>query len=487
MNITQKGQIISRNLISFKALTILFLLFMANELEGQAIQPEIIFSTYLGDKGTEDADVLAVDSLGNTYLGCHSTSEGLGGSDQPLYKIMGGMDAFIIKLNQKSGAVDYITHLGGKEWEAIQGIVSDAEGNIYAVGTTYSSDFPIDKSNFQSTFGGKSDAFVVKLNTKGKVIWSTLLGGSEDEDGRGIIIGENGNIHVVGRTASNNFPVTNKAVQPKLAGGVDAFLTTLDINGKMLTSTYLGGTGDDIGFSIDTDNIGQLYIAGTTNSSDFPIRNAIQDENNGGDDAFLAVVDPTDLAIKFSSYMGGKENERLYSIGVQASGDVFIMGFTYSSDFPTTKGAFQASLKGGRDVFITKIDLRKRKLSYSTFLGGDKDDSPRNFVVSREGLAYIIGFTNSPNFPTTTVTNLSGEKDAFISILNTDNKSLRFSTLFGGEGDDFFEGIALGQDGSISVSGGTNSLNYPIFKPIQDNFLGGRFDMITTRFRLKEK
>jgi len=486
MNNSQKGQIKNLKLISYKALIFFFLLLTGYVIQGQALNSEIIFSTYIGNKGTEDADVVAVDPLGNTYLGCHATSGNLTGSEQHSYKIMGGMDAFVIKINNDSGDIDYIAHMGGKEWEAIQGIVSDTEGNIYAVGTTYSSDFPIHKDGFQSTFGGESDAFVIKLDTEGKVIWSTFLGGSEDEDGRSIVIDSIGNIHVVGRTASTNFPVTAKAIQPKSAGGIDAFVTTLDTNGKMLMSTYLGGKGDDIGFSIDYDNT-ELYIAGTTSSTDFPVKNAIQAENKGGDDAFIAVINPAKSAIEFASYLGGKENERLYNVNFNTTGDVFMMGFTYSSDFPTTKSAFQTNLKGGRDIFFSRLDLRKQRLSYATFLGGDKDESPRNLTVSKDGTAYITGFTSSMNFPTTSKKEkkLNGEEDAFISIFNSNGTSLLFSDIFGGEGKDFFEGIALGQDGSITVSGGSNSPNYPIVKPIQDSFLGGRFDMIVTRFILQ--
>lgn len=488
MKITKNLEL--NQILNSKKLLSVFTLFLivstTFELKAQQYNTKVEFSTYYGNIGTEDADVVAVDPFGNMYLGSHTTSDDLPGVDKHPYKIVGGMDAFIIKLRQKSGEVDYIYHKGGKDWEAIQGIVSDSMGNVYAIGTTYSSDFPISKDGVQNKFGGKSDAFVLKLNPDGKELWSTFLGGIDDEDGRSIIIGRNGNIHIVGRTASHDFIVTDKAIQSKSAGGIDAFVATLNPNGKLLMSTYLGGKGDDIGFSIDQDDTSQLYIAGTTNSTDFPTKNAFQENNNGGDDAFFAVIEPTESDIKLASYLGGKKNERLYNINFNSSGDIFMSGFTYSLDFPTTKDAFQSDLKGGRDIFITRFSLKNKELSYSTYLGGENEDSPRNLAISKEGMAYIIGFTNSKGFPTTNEkgTNLSEEKDnAFLSIIDQSGM-LRLSNLYGGKGDDFFEGIALGQDGSIIVSGGSNSVDYPFINPIQDKFLGGRFDIIVTRFKL---
>ncbi|MDC1161897.1 SBBP repeat-containing protein [Tenacibaculum sp.] len=466
---------------------IIMLIYTHNELHSQEFSPTPLYSTYLGSFGTDDADVVAVDPVGNTYLGCHSSSVNLLSNDKHPYIQKGGMDAFVVKLNSKGNEVNYLTHLGGTEWDAVQGIISDSFGNVYAVGTTYSSDFPINSNGYQPHFGGKSDAFVVKLNSDGKVVWSTFLGGSKDEDGRGIIIDKDGKIHIIGRTESNDFPTSDRALQPKSAGGIDAFITTLDSNGKMLTSTYLGGSGDDIGFAIALDSIGQLYVAGTTNSSNFPIKNAIQEENKGEDDAFLAVIDPTRSVIKFASYFGGEKSERLYNIDLNSSGDVFMMGVTNSSSYPTTGGAFQPDFGGVRDAFVTRINLQKRNVVYSTYLGGENNDDPRNLAVDEKGNIFIVGYTGSKNFPTVNnqKTKLCGRDDAFVTIFDSSGSFLHYSTFFGGEGRDFFEGIALGTDGSLTVSGGSSSTDFPTVNALQDTFVpGGRFDIVVTRFMI---
>lgn len=476
-------------IFSHKPFTLLFLIFIVFNIQGQELNPKITLSTYYGNTGIDDADAVAVDLLGNTYLGCHSNSQNLPGIIKYPYTLSNSMDAFIIKLNIEGTDIGYITHLGGTKWEAIQGLISDSQSNIYAVGTTDSSDFPVDTDSFQPNHGGKKDAFVVKINSEGKIVWSTFLGGSNDEDGRYINIDKYDNVHVVGWTASKDFPTTNKALQSKSAGGIDAFITTLNSDGKILTSTYLGGSGDDIGFSIKFDNYDQLYIGGTTSSLDFPIKNAIQNENKGENDAFFAIINKNRSAINFSTYWGGEGNDQLKGIDLDSLGNIYIMGFTHSLNFPITKNALQKKLNGGMDIFISKFNIQNSSIAYSTYLGGNKRDRPRNFAIDLAGNAYIVGKTSSDNFPTTSYTKSkrNGESNAFISLLNKNGLNLLYSTLYGGNGSDTFEGIAMGVDGSVTVSGLSSSTDFPLVNPIQNKFLGGRFDIIIARFNFTNK
>jgi beta-propeller repeat-containing protein len=469
---------------TLSGLAILILVLVASEGQGQEKSTTIVYSTYYGNIGTEDADAVAVDPFGNAYLGCHSNSPSLTGDGEHPYALGGEMDAFVVKLSDKGTEVSYVTHLGGSRWDAIQGLVSDSSGNIYAVGTTYSSDFPINANGFQPTFGGESDAFVVKLDSAGKIVWSTFLGGSSDEDGRDIAVDRHGNVHVVGRTKSNDFPALAGALQAKAAGGIDAFVATLDPEWKMLATTYLGGTGDDIGFAIELDNTGRRYITGTTNSSDFPVHNALQETHQGNEDLFVAVIDTTGSILEFSSYLGGGGNDQAYSISLGPSGDVFVMGITDSPDFPSTPGAFQQELAGASDAFVARVNLQKRRLAYSTYIGGENEDNPRNLVVDGKGRAYVVGKTASHNFPTAfnQQTELQGRADAFVSMLDPTGSLLVYSTLYGGEGLDIFEGAAIGSDGSLTVSGLSNSANFPTVNPLQQTFVGGRFDIVVARF-----
>ncbi|MDN3643151.1 SBBP repeat-containing protein [Lutimonas halocynthiae] len=459
------------------------ILFTFNKLHSQATDSEIVFSTYLGNIGDDDADVVTVDAKGNTYLGCHSNSASLNLPEEKQYNLKNGIDAFVVKLNGNGTKMDYITQLGGSQWDAVQGLISDSEGNIYAVGTTYSADFPININEFQSKFGGMSDAFVLKLNTKGEIMWSTFIGGSKNEDGRGIALDQQGNVHIVGRTESNDFPILPGALQPKSAGKIDTFFATLNSEGKMMTTSYLGGSGNDIGFSIDIDNKGRRYIAGTTNSSDFPLYNSIQETKHGKDDIFFAVIDATGSTLEYSSYLGGDENEQLYGLALGPNENIFLTGITNSSDFPTTPNGYQPIHSGESDVFVSKFNIQEKRMTYSTFLGGEGDDSSRDLIIDDEGNAFIVGKTTSTNFPIVNNSHsmLRGRTDAFITLLDSSGSFLIYSTIFGGQGMETFEGVALGNDGSLTVSGLSSSLDYPTVNPIQDSFLGGRFDMVTTR------
>jgi len=467
-----------------KSIVLFILCVVVSKMQGQELKPTIVYSTYYGDVGTDDADAVTVDPFGNTYLGCHSNSSNLFKDSKNAYTLRGGMDAFVIKLNSKGSEVSYLTHLGGSKWDAIQGLISDSIGNIYAVGTTYSFDFPVDSNGFQPTFGGESDAFVIKLNPAGKVMWSTFLGGSNDEDGRDIAIDRDGNVYVIGRTASDDFPILPNALQPNSAGGIDVFVATLDTNGKVKATTYFGGSGDDIGFGIEEDKTGKLYLAGTTNSTDFPVYNALQKSNHGDDDLFFAMMDARRPILEYASYWGGKGTDKCYSIEIGPSGDLYILGVTSSSDLPITKDPFQQKFQGETDAFVSRLNLKNQSVIYSTYLGGENEDSPRNLAVDKYGNAYVVGKTTSNNFPMTNQqqNKRGGRTDAFVTMINSNGSHLIYSTLCGGNGLETFEGAAIGTDGSLTVSGLSNSTNFPLVNSIQNTFLGGRFDIITIRF-----
>ncbi|MDO9478325.1 MAG: SBBP repeat-containing protein [Pseudohongiella sp.] len=196
--------------------------------------PEIAYSTYYGGSGTDDCDAVAVDSDGNAYLGCHLNSPTLPGSDRYGYTISGGMDAFVVKLNSVADAVEYITHLGGSEWDAVLGLTTDLAGNVYAVGSTYSADFPVSADAAQSEFGGESDVFVVKLNADGETLWVTYFGGNGEEESNDIVLDSDGNVHIAGRTSSTDLNASAGAVQQNYGGGTDAFIASFDSQGRVI-------------------------------------------------------------------------------------------------------------------------------------------------------------------------------------------------------------------------------------------------------------
>ena len=263
------------------------------------------------------------------------------------------------KLNATGTALVYSTYLGGTSVENGNGIAVDAAGNAYVTGTTLSTDFPTTPGAYQTASGGGEDAFVTKLNATGTaLVYSTYLGGSGSDDGLGIAVDAAGNAYATGQTASTNFPTTTGAYQTTFGGVEDAFVAKLNATGTALVySTYLGGTGFDIGIGIAVDTAGSAYVTGVTESTDFPTTpGAFQTIYGGGEDAFVTKLNPTGTALVYSTYLGGSGLDGGNGIAVDAAGNAYVTGATGSPDFPTTPGAFQTTYGGGiYDAFVTKF------------------------------------------------------------------------------------------------------------------------------------
>ncbi|MDR3568215.1 MAG: SBBP repeat-containing protein [Syntrophobacteraceae bacterium] len=312
------------------------------------------------------------------------------------------------------------------------------------------------------------------------MLYSTFLGGSANDEAYGIAVDSSGNAYMTGVTNSIDFPTQN-VVQSGYAGGTsygDAFVTEIAAGGQSLVySTYLGGTGDDIGYSIAVDGAGNAYATGWTNSSDFPITpNDIQPFNGGGWDAFVTEIAAGGKTLIYSTYLGGAGDDYGTHIAVDGSGNAYVAGRTYSTDFPHPNG-FQSSLAGEENAFVAKIESGGKSLLYSTYLGGNGYDEAWAIAVDGSGNAYVAGLTTSTNFPTVKpfqsafgggTTNGTG--DAFVAEIAADGQSLVYSTYLGGSGDDAAYGIALDSSRNVYVTGSTQSSNFPLSNALQPNF-----------------
>jgi hypothetical protein len=383
--------------------------------------------------------------------------------------------------------LSYSTFLGGSGFNWGGGIAVDADGNAYVVGLTNSSNFPTTAGAFQTIFGGGTgfDAFVTKLNPTGSaLVYSTYLGGNGSDSGHKIAVDGAGNAYVVGQTFSSNFPTTAGAFQTSFGGGYgDAFLTKLNPTGSALVySTYLGGTGEDDGSGISVDADGNAYVAGFTQSADFPATaGAFQKTFGGGyGDAFVTKLDPTGSALIYSTYLGGADSDAAGNPGlaVDASGSAYVTSETVSTDFPITAGAFQATLSGYQNAFVTKLDPTGSALVYSTYLGGSITDWTQAIAVDADGNAYVTGVTTSTDFPTTAgavqTSFGGGRNDAFVVKLNPAGSALVYSTYLGGSGKEAGSAIAVDTAGNAFVTGRTNSSDFPTtITAFQRSFGGG--------------
>lgn len=462
------------------------------------IDPVLAYATYLGGSGSDYASGIAADSSGNAYITGATSSADFPVTSGALIKNMPSVkgNAFVTKLNPSGSALIFSTYLGGSgdhgavpsgQSDAGSGIAVDAVGNIYVGGSSGSSDFPVTSSAYQKVLLGVSTAaFVAKLDPTGStVLYATFLGGNGGEYCYAFTADALGNMYVTGVTSSTTYPITvGTAIQTTNNSGETLFISRVDPTqigtGSLVFSTYLGGTGTDIGWGIAVDNLANVYVTGQTASKDFPVRNAYQAafKGVGANNAFLATVNtnPNTAALIYSTYLSGTTTTNLSDIGnavdVGGAFTAYVAGSAASADFPTTPGAFQTVSKNGNSSgFVTKFDTSKSgaaSLVFSTFLGGSNTDTASAIKVDASKNVFVGGDTASSDFPVTfgapqPMIRSNGGYNAFLSEFNPAGSGLLFSTYLGGQTGDFTHALALDTPAAPNVymAGSTISNNFP--------------------------
>jgi len=378
----------------------------------------LIYSTYLGGGGFDNARSVAVDSFGSAYVSGYTDSNNFttvnpiaGEGDPP------GADAFISKLNPAGSELIYSTYLGGDGSDDAKSVAVDSTGSAYISGITYSADFNTTVNSIGADSIGNADAFVSKLNPTGSALtYSTYLGGNGLDQANSVAVDSFGSAYVSGYTDSTNFTTVGQIEGDSPFS--DAFVSKLNPAGSALAySTYLGGAAADYANAIAVDSSGSAYISGNTESSDFDTVNPIEADSPFGD-AFVSKLDPAGSALTYSTYLGGDSFDEANSIAVDSSGSAYISGYTESSDFDTVNPIEADSPFS--DAFVSKLDPAGSALTYSTYLGGDSDDFAISIAIDSSGSAYISGFTYSTDFDT--VNPIEGAtlgSDTFVSKLDT--------------------------------------------------------------------
>ena len=373
---------------------------------------------------------LAVDGEGNAYLAGATASTNFPVTTNAFSTRIGGSaffgtypyDAFVTKLDAGGSGLLYSTYLGGSQADVANSIAVDGSGRIYVAGATSSLDFPTNAAT--TVFRGLSEAFVTKLDiTAGtNLVYSTYLGGSGNDYALGLGVDTSGQAVVAGLTASIDFPVTN-ALQTNFAGGpYDGFVAKLSADGATwIFSTYFGGSDDDEISRLALDPAGNIYITGSSGSTNLPIANALYPTNSGFVDAFVTKLDPSGTNLIYSTYLGGGLNDEGWSIAVDTNLNVYVVGRTVSTNFPTVE-PYQPASGGVSDVFVARLNSGGTALDYSTYLGSAYADEGYGIAVDAVGNAYITGTTASTNFPAYPTTNglqtaIGGGGDGFVARL----------------------------------------------------------------------
>ncbi len=350
------------------------------------------------------------------------------------------------------------SYIGGQNVDIVSGAATDSNGNIYITGYTVSTAFPLSTAPLKNSLvPGDADAFVMKLDpTMTTILYSTFLGGSFPDYGRAIAVDSTGAAYITGSTIGR-FPTTAGAFREVAGFAPTPFAAKLDPSGSTLAyATYLDGAG--AGMAIAVDSSGNAFVAGSTYTATFSTTTgAFQRTYAGATDGFVVKLNPTGSSEIYSTFLGGSSEDQVTGIRIDSTGAAYAAGFTSSTDFPATAGAYRIANSGSTDAFVTKIDSSGSSLAYSTFLGGSNTDRAYGIDINSSGEAYVAGQTYSSSFPTTPGAfraTHGGAADGFVARLNATGSALLYSTFLGGSGtclvSDPFRQYSC--DGAFSVS-----------------------------------
>ena len=470
------------------------------ERESPRPAPKVAWATYWGAGGANNRTV-SIDRAGNVYM--------CGGTNSKDWRTTtgvrhaGGSDVTIAKFDPLGRRV-WSTLLGGPSEDYAYVSEVNEKGELYVSGRA-GVGFPTTKGAFDETFNGgrgggphsATDAFVVKLSTDGKVIYSTYIGGSGDDNGRAIHLLPSGKLVVGGGNSTSADLPTDRGtcagpvLKPQRGGAKDSWVAVVAADGRSLDfCTYIGpsddtGRGDETVRALGADRDGNIWIGGTSSGTDVqPTPDAFQKKRGGASDAFVAKISPDGRKMLYFSWIGGGGPDDIETEGVSDDeGNFYVAGSTGSADFPTTPGAFQTAPKrGGAGAgarvgcgWVAKVGGDGR-LVFATLYGGSPPGVARFFgpAIDRWGYVYCSGWSSSTDAPLTpdafqpkrAGTGTTG--DALLVVLSPDGQRLVYGTYLGGSGGESGRHIAVQPDGSaVCVTGETQSKDFPLMNPVQ--------------------
>jgi len=458
----------------------------------------LVYSTFIGANGWEQAHAVAVDAARNTYVAGITEDTDFPTTTGAYDRTHNGdFDVFVTKMNAAGTALIFSTYIGGTAEDQVDDMALDAAGNVFLAGVTYSSNYPTTIGAVDRTYGGVSDAFVTALGpTGGSLVFSTFLGGSNYDLATGVAIDAGGNVYAVGFTQSLNFPVTAGVHQTTRSGILDSFVTKLTPSGNAYSySTYLGGSDRDFLSDVAVDASGNAIVTGETFSTDYATTaGAYRTTFAGGDsDAIVSKLNPTGAALVFSTFLGGSGEDRSNALALDTTGNVHLGGWTESTNFPVTSGVFQPTNAGGcsgstLDGFVTKLNSFGSALQYSSYLGGDCGDRIADVAVDGAGNAYLTGHTASGDFPTTpgafqTTRPGTAGWEVFVTKVNPSASALSYSTFIGSTGEEEGFGIAVDGAANAYVVGKSSSSGsgFPVTPGAYDTIHGFSWDAFSLK------
>lgn len=443
--------------------------------------PGIVFSTFLAGRGEERGCRIVTDRAGAVYVAGFTTS-----SNFPPHEVyQPRQDIFVTKLSPDGKKLVYSAFFPIQAWEEDMtlALAVDAKGAAYLAGTTFTRLFPV-KNAIQKTYGGQGDGFILKLGPSGKTIYSTFLGGSEEDRCLALEVGADGSAYIAGITESRNFPVKNAYIATK--GGVsDGFVAKITPDGKSLVySTFLGHDKNEGCTALALDASGAVVVAGWTDSHGFPLVKPLQGYGGGISDAFVAKLASDGKGLLFSTFLGGGHEDKATAAALDTHGNVYVGGMTRGG-FPIKNG-IQTWKNPNAEGFLSKLAADGRSLIYSTYLGGGGDDFIRDIAVDSSGKAIVVGQTNGFGFPVKDPMSalFKGTLDGFLSVIGPAGTGFLTSTYIGGFKEDACWGVSADKSGDVYLTGRTTSADFPIKSAYQSKH-ADKSDVFVMKLKLK--
>lgn len=453
------------------------------------IDPILSYATFLGAAGNDQVwDVAPADDSGALIVVGETESlrfptnlfpqDGVFQTNWAGGVFSVGGDAFVARLNAAGTAYDWFTYLGGSDFEAAYSVAVEAGGGIVLGGFTTSTNFPVTAGAFQRTLGGLQplpvvryplDGFVTRLAPDGSALLaSTYYGGSGADQIIQLRLADNGDIVAAGQTSSRNLPVPAGAAQPQYGGGTnDAFVVRLSRDlATLVGASYHGGPASESAEGLALAADGSVLIAGYTGSiTNFPLAAPLQATNAGAFDAMVARFNPLLTARLFSTYLGGADSDYAYRIAVRPDGHVILGGETFSTNFPVTPGAFQATNASRLDGFLTALAPDLTGLAWSTYYGGGGDDTVWSLAADAQNrvlAALATGSTNIAGVATNAIQPRNGGGLDVLLARFTPGGQVEQATYYGGAAEEVPYALALDAAGNAYVGGRTRSLNFAV-------------------------
>ncbi len=436
------------------------------------IDPQLLYSTYLGGSDNEDGNRITLDPAGNIYVTGTTSSPDFPVTPDATYEdfsesTTGSSQMFVTKLNATTHQLVYSTYLGGGAGGYNPCIAVDNSGSAFLTGKTNSADFPTTPGAYSRTGDGIQDIFVTKIDPSGSsLVYSTLIGGSIGDGGAAIAVDEEGNAFVAGTTYSSDFPTTMSAFQQKPRGSGDTFALKLHPEGTdLIYSTCLGGTGVDKATGIALSPDGAVIVTGTTDSNDFPtLDGTCRQHPAGGTDVFAAKISQSGSDLLFATCLGGSGDDEAVGCARCPDGSTAIAGNTRSSDFPANNDAYQQKNSGTTNGFVARLNATGSGILAATLLGGTGHDEIGGIAVDPDGDVYLTGVAGSPDFPTTNGAyqqTFVKESNAFLARLNAPLTELSYATFLGEGTYSMGTGIAAAGNGAIWMTGKAAYSTFP--------------------------